>query len=353
MMKRCATRLGSLVIGLMALVIFVPQVAPAASAAVGDVTEFAIPPGTCPNGPFGQCIPIGISHGPDGNLWIAANGGSEILKMNTSGVVVAAYSAGITPGSGPFHIHPGPDGRMWFTEINGGPGIGRITTSGTVKEIQTPTPNSGPLDIETGGNGQMFFTENFAGNVGRLNTTAPFNPIETPAPVPDAGPGDIVLGAGGFMWFTETNTDAVDFIGYGRAIGLCGDVICRNPVAAGSRPEGLVLGPDGNMWFTEHDAGKIGKMSPNGQVLQEFPIPSGAGSQPGTIIRGPSGDNNLYFTEEGSSAIGRINPTTGVIREFTQGITAGATPANLTVGSDNNIWFSEPNIDHIGRLSLH
>jgi len=54
----------------------------AAPATAGAVTskEFPIPAGS---------FPRGITQGPDGNMWIAANGGS-ILRMNaTSGAVMS------------------------------------------------------------------------------------------------------------------------------------------------------------------------------------------------------------------------------------------------------------------------
>jgi hypothetical protein len=31
-------------------------------------------------------------------------------------------------------------------------------------------------------------------------------------------------------------------------------------------PNGIITGPDGNLWFLEHNANKIGKITPNGQI---------------------------------------------------------------------------------------
>ena len=47
---------------------------------------------------------------------------------------VTEFTAGITPGSVPEGITAGPDGNLWFTEINGNQ-IGRITPGGTVTEF--------------------------------------------------------------------------------------------------------------------------------------------------------------------------------------------------------------------------
>src|SRR4029077_10927901 len=67
-------------------------------------------------------------------------------------------------------------------------------------------------------------------------------------------------------------------------------------------------GPDGNLWFTEYGGNKIGRISPAGAMLAEFPIPT-PGSAPNGITAGP--DGNLWFVEAAMSQIGRLTPGTG------------------------------------------
>ena len=74
--------------------------------------------------------PSGITAGPDGNLWFTEVNGNRIGRITPLGVV-AEFSAGITAGAGPYGITAGPDGNLWFTE-NGGNRIGRITTGGVI-----------------------------------------------------------------------------------------------------------------------------------------------------------------------------------------------------------------------------
>src|SRR4029450_11320803 len=66
------------------------------------------------------------------------------------------------------------------------------------------------------------------------------------------------------------------------------------------------------------------------------------------IIAGP--DGNLWFTEPGINKIGRITPL-GVVTEFSTGITPGAAPIGITAGSDGNLWFTELFGDQIGRIT--
>jgi virginiamycin B lyase len=54
-----------------------------------------------------------------------------------------------TPNSGPIGITVGPDGNLWFTEFNGSK-ISRMMEDGQITEFSIPTPNSGPDGIATG-----------------------------------------------------------------------------------------------------------------------------------------------------------------------------------------------------------
>ena len=84
------------------------------------------------------------------------------------------------------------------------------------------------------------------------------------------------------------------------------------PTAA-SDPTALTAGPDGNVWFAEVIGGRIGRITPAGEIT-EFAL---GGSRPGNgITLGP--DGNLWFTDFGAAGdafIGRITPS-GAISEF-------------------------------------
>jgi streptogramin lyase len=91
-------------------------------AAAGTITEFSIPPA--------ESDPVGITAGPDGNLWFTLFFGNSIGRITTGG------SSTLFPlprtcqnrfGCHPEGITAGPDGNFWFTE-NRGDKIGRIIT---------------------------------------------------------------------------------------------------------------------------------------------------------------------------------------------------------------------------------
>jgi streptogramin lyase len=61
-------------------------------------------------------------------------------------------------------------------------------------------------------------------------------------------------------------------------------------------------------------------------------------------------DGNIWFTEINVNRIGRITPS-GVVTEFGTGISGGAAPYGITRGPDGNLWFTEFGTDRIGRIT--
>jgi len=68
---------------------------------------------------------------------------------------------------------------------------------------------------------------------------------------------------------------------------------------------GIAAGPDGNIWFCENKGGKIGRLTPGGEIT-EYPIAEG--SEPISIIAGP--DGNMWFTDL-KDRIGHIRISAG------------------------------------------
>ena len=85
------------------------------------------------------------------------------------------------------------------------------------------------------------------------------------------------------MWFTENNGNKI-----GR-ITLEGEITeFAVPIPDGS-PLTITVGPDGALWFG-HTAGKIGRMTTDGQFTDEFTMPTAAGPcRPASITSGPTG----------------------------------------------------------------
>ena len=74
-----------------------------------------------------------------------------------------------TSGSGPIGITAGPDGNIWFTESRTNK-IGKVTLKGHFTEYPLPTPNSDPSGITAGPDGNLWFTEYEGNQIGRITT---------------------------------------------------------------------------------------------------------------------------------------------------------------------------------------
>lgn len=90
-------------------------------------------------------------------------------------------------------------------------------------------------------------------------------------------------------------------------------------------PYGITAGPDGALWFTMVHHGRIGRITPDGEVTVHQLEPASGG--PSIITAGP--DDALWFTEFRSHRIGRIT-TSGSVTSFPLP-TPDAGPFGITV----------------------
>ena len=310
---------------LMTTFLSVLLVAPAATAAIGDVTEWETPT-------LGSS-PLGIAAGPDGALWFAERGADRIGRITTLGT---STEYPLPAGGGPTAIALGPDGAMWFTEQTTD-AIGRIAPDGTIVEFPVLTAGSMPTGIALGPDGAMWFTEEAANRIGRI---APEGAVtEFPVLTASSSPHGIALGPDGAMWFTERRESRI-----GR-ITLEG-AITEFVLPGGRMPTGIVAGPDGALWFTAPGTNTIGRITTSGTVT-ELPIPK-TSSNPTGIALGP--DGALWFTEQSGNNVTRI-ASDGTMTEYAIP-TGWSGPHGIAAGPDGNLWFTESSVSAIGRLEL-
>jgi hypothetical protein len=166
---------------------------------------------------------------------------------------VTEFSQGITPNSGPLGITKGPDGNLWFAESNTGK-IGRITPHGVVTEFQVALPGQGPWWITAGPDGNIWFTESNA--IGRITTSGTDESVFAAGFDPGAAPWQITSGPDGNLWFTDS-TDTAARIGRITPRG----VVTEFTQGISSTPYGITaLGSE--LWFTENErsADRIGRV---------------------------------------------------------------------------------------------
>jgi hypothetical protein len=157
----------------------------------------------------------------------------------------------------------------------------------------------------------------------------------------------ITIGPEGSVWFTAPPELAVYRLTQAGAL-------TKFPVGPTTEPMGIATGPDGNLWFvgstpygfthgmTIPGAGRVGVMTPSGQVLAEYPTPTEFVNAT-QIFSGPEGA--LWFTEPYAGKIARVT-TAGLITEFQVARGHAGEPyleqsgvgQGLTVGAEGALW---------------
>jgi streptogramin lyase len=284
--------------------------------------------------PTAASQPFGIVVGPDGNLWFTESNLDIVGRITPTGVLTEFHTP--TAGSQPEGITLGPDGNIWFTESNANK-VARITTAGVVTEFPVPTPYTGMLEgIAAGPDGALWFTEWNTNTVGR--TTLDGNMTEYPAGT--RTPGRIIKGPDGNLWFAGDPGSLYRITPSGVSSTVA--AAARNYIFA------LTVDRAGNLWYTEADpynqyGAHIARRDPAGHVT-EFPVPV-QGVEFSGIAQGP--DGAIWFTESNLNAIGRL-AMDGTITTY-----SAPSPMAIVAGPDGNMWFtSGTNGNAVGRVRI-
>jgi len=133
--------------------------------AAGVITEYDLP-----DRDRMHSHPQDITVGPDGAIYVTATLRSRVVRIDpASGAMTDLPPPGAQ--AAPFAgITAGPDGALWFSST--GDGVGRMTTSGSVKKFAVPgtdTPRAWPWDLVPGLDGTVWFIEEGGARVLRVD----------------------------------------------------------------------------------------------------------------------------------------------------------------------------------------
>ncbi len=339
------------------------------SASLPSPSKLSLVPGIITEFPSLQCMrltattptsdyceprtPESIIVGPSHHLWFTESTNSSIGRITADGAITEFHFPMFNPTAGASDIAFGPDGNLWFTDMNL---IWRMTPSGSVAEF--PFPGSDPLSvwvtlITAGPDGNLWFDEGSSDGSNNIGRMTPGGSITTfPFPTSANSLGGITAGPDSNLWFTApsaVNPDTGRFDQPSRIgrITPNGTITTFLLPTSNNDPRAITpkitAGPDGNLWFTD-GIGKIGRITPSGSIT-EFSLPKDD-SFPGEITSGP--DGNLWFTEEGRDNLGRITPS-GSIRGFFLPI---LWLGGIAAGPDGNLWFTDPSRNRVGYISV-
>jgi YD repeat-containing protein len=150
----------------------------------------------------------------------------------------------------------GPDGNLWFTEVQLGK-IGRMALDGTgYTEFALPSPTCDPFGIAVGPDGALWFTEYNSNKIGRITTSGSIT--EYAIPTANSNPRGITAGPlwSNTLWFTEAHANQFAEI----TLGPTPTITEYGGLSANSQVEDITTGQDYNVWFTEPGVNKVGTL---------------------------------------------------------------------------------------------
>jgi len=237
-----------------------------------------------------------------------------------------------TSNAGLTDITVGPDGNLWFVESQAGK-VGRLTLAGEVEEFAMPHSISG---ITVGPDNSLWIAG--AGALTKMTTSGTIV-AAYPLPTPSDSARGVLSGPGGALWFIEFGTGKI-----GR-MSPTGDLFVKSEFPVQNAAYAilkLAVGSDNSVWYTVCSTKYvIGKMGLSGNT--EYPFPTHTCST--GLTAGP--DGNIWFTEEEAHKIGRVT-LSGTMTEFPVPAPGGA-PGPNTTGPDGNLWFGAAGI--LGKIT--
>jgi hypothetical protein len=274
-------------------------------------------------------------------------------------------------GSLPIELTPGPGGDLWLVQLKSSD-IASVTPSGTVTEYPITNAKGGPMTPTSIGatgstGGPLFFTEptgDFS-TLAELSTSGAVTPTGVTGLPSPAGP--MAADANGDLWI-------LDRAGHGL-VEVTPPYTTAAPITLieGSQLNSIAAGPDGQtMWFTDAGTDSVGSVTQGGTVT-EYPLTAASIDQSvliGNIVLGPDGnlwvgvvpqpqldvdliangflfDGSLTFANATSNGPGWLVRITGsgqdagTMTSFPLPNTSNADPLVLGSGPDGQIWMAD------------
>jgi virginiamycin B lyase len=281
-----------------------------------------------------------IVSGPDGAVWFYNGPASPGVCPPACGTIAKITTAGVVTNLGAPEAQVdsmtvGPDGALWFTMPFDGcsscdGAIGRMTTSGSITvfhDTSIPAPTRAPMEITAGPDGALWYTnlddlDLGQWSIGRITTAGVFTHYPLAA---GAQPSAITAGPDGALWYLQNN-------GIWR-VSTAGTI--THALNGNFFPLDAAAGTDGSLWFTENTQGGLLHRFTLTGGLTTFKVPFRA------LALTAGADNAMWFTAAGPH-LGRITPG-GKVTTFTDPsftFVNIVTSGSITAGPDGDVWIS-------------
>jgi streptogramin lyase len=303
----------------------------AAAACVIAVTTFTAPAaadavvdGTFPVSSVGTNNQIAA--GPDGNMWVTLDSGTnDYARITPSGTVTEFNAATV---ANPVGLIAGPDGNLWVTQ-NGG--VAKFSPANPTAATATAIADiADPRGITVGPDGNLW-----TASADKVIKIPPANPAGF---TPFAATG--VLGARWITSGTDGNLWVADF--GGAQIVRVTPAGVGTTFATGGGPQGVAAGPNGQVAFSNQGA------NPNtvGRITTAIEVTATPGADPFGVTLGS--DGAYWFAQFATNDLGRLTSDGAYT---TLAVPAGSGPRQLAAGPNNTLWVTYDTAEQIGRVS--
>lgn len=212
----------------------------------GVVTQYSLPSGA---------QPLGITVGPDGDLWIAGYTGypsGQIYRMSDNGSY-KTYTLNHSDTMPSFIVSDPVHDEVWVGErdhnLNGW--ITKISMDGSETDYALPTQTTGIQTLTQGSDGDIYFVYGDSTShdyIGKIDDSGVMTTAD--------------LGSGHGLWYIREGLDgslwATD--GTGEVYKIDSSLNTSLVASGLSYPIGLASGSDGNMWVAQFSGNKITKI---------------------------------------------------------------------------------------------
>lgn len=290
---------------------------PAANAAPGDITNFAV--GT---------RPIGLASDASGNLWSANIGSQTISRLTLAGAVT---NFALTR-QNPQLIVAGSDNAMWFTYERDA-AIGRISPDGVVTDFSNGVPGPG-FDIALGPDNALWITVPTQKQVIRMTTAGAVTAYDTG----NAAAQFITPGPSGSnrMYMTLPQVNKIGVITMqGQFSTIDG------PDGATAMSDIITVG--NNVWFgsATNNTLRLTRIVNDSSFIQvlapQIPTPG---------FFGLGRDNTMWITDGTQSTVNHFTNAGA----FVAGYSTGAVPGFPVQALDGNVWVTIPGGNAVARI---
>lgn len=302
--------------------------------------------------------PLGITIGPNGNVWFAENNSTKIVEYNPENQTSKSYPIPMKEPSLIWFLVFDPNGNLWFSNQLQ-PYLWRFSpTTGQFANFTTGGQNTDAFGLVYDNfTNQIWFTSPYTNQIGYFNLhgkNATLGMLINESVVPISyslrfGPAGLAVGSNGDIYVSQPFS--ADIVKYNPSMHNFVKVWNLQPH---TQAVGIGLSSNERVWFANDASSLLGYVDQNSSQSTEFATSlfassGGTVSQPYWVAIAPNGA--VWFDEYASNKIARYTPSTGALTEFAIP-TNHSTPLRFVIDNERHvIWFTEFSGDKLGEIN--